>query len=139
MFNLLQNTTKKGAILVYETNIDTNINMLIQKQDILKSLGPKIRKARLDKGFTQEYVAEHINVSIDLLRSIENSRNIGSISTLLNLCNILEITMDYLFIDFLNKSDKNIDSNLYSLLNSISEEDRDTLKKIIIYMDKHYS
>lgn len=113
--------------------------MAIQKQEILKSLGPRVRKARLDKGYTQEYVAEHINISIDLLRSIENSRNIGSVATLLNLCNILEITMDYLFIDFLKQSDKTIDASLYSLVSNISKEDRATLKKVIIYMDKHYS
>ena len=113
--------------------------MLITSQEILKQLGPKVKKARITKGYTQEYVAECINISTDLLRNIENCRNIGSISTLLNLCNLLNITLNDLFIDFLPKTNTNsIDANLYDYLKQISLEDKELLKKIIIYMDKNY-
>lgn len=111
--------------------------MLITSQEILKQLGPKVKKARISKGYTQEYVAEHINIFTDLLRNIENCRNIGSISTLLNLCNLLNITLNDLFIDFLPKTNS-IDSNLYDYLKQISLEDKELLKKIIIYIDKNY-
>ncbi len=112
--------------------------MLITKQEILEQLGPKIKKARIAKGYTQEYVAEHINISADLLRNIENSRNIGSVPTLLNLCNLLDITMNDLFVDFLTNSNSSIDSTLYHYLKDISKEDQERLKKIIIYIDKTY-
>ena len=42
-------------------------------------------------------MAEKVNISIDLLRNIENSRNVGSVTTLLNLCNFLEITPNAMF------------------------------------------
>lgn len=112
--------------------------MLVTNTEILNKLGPKVKKARIVKGYTQEYVAEHINVSADLLRNIENSRNIGSISTLINLCNLLDITLNDLFIDFLHNSNSNIDANLYNYLNQISAEDKGLLKKIIIHIDKNY-
>lgn len=51
----------------------------------------KIKRGRIAKGLTQEALAEQIDISIDLLRNIENSRNIGSRSTILNLCNALDI------------------------------------------------
>ena len=61
--------------------------MLIKNDDVLKVLGKKIKQSRLSKKYTQEYVAESIDISIDLLRNLENGRNIGSVPTLLNLCN----------------------------------------------------
>ena len=63
-----------------------------------------MKKARNAKGYTQEFVAESVNISTDLLRNIENGRNIGSLPTLLNLCNFLEITPNYLFLDLLNEN-----------------------------------
>ena len=50
--------------------------MLIKNDDVLKVLGKKIKHSRLSKKYTQEYVAENIDISIDLLRNIENGRNI---------------------------------------------------------------
>lgn len=112
--------------------------MLITSQEILKQLGPKVKKARIAKGYTQEYVAEHINISADLLRNIENSRNIGSVATLLNLCNLLNITLNDLFIDFLPETNNAIDTKLYNYFKDFSNEDKEILKKIIIHIDKNY-
>ena len=114
-----------------------NLKLLVNSTEILNKLGPKIKKARIAKGYTQEYVAEHINISADLLRNIENSRNIGSVPTLINLCNLLDITLNDLFVDFLDNSNSNIDANLYNYLNQISVEDKELLKKIIIHIDKN--
>jgi transcriptional regulator with XRE-family HTH domain len=50
------------------------IFLLVNNADILKVLGKNIKKVRKEKGYTQDYVAEQINVSTDLLRSIENGR-----------------------------------------------------------------
>lgn len=112
--------------------------MLVTSTEILNKLGPKVKKARIAKGYTQEYVAEHINISADLLRNIENSRNIGSVPTLINLCNLLNITLNDLFVDFLDNSNSNIDTNLYNYFRQISLEDKELLKKIIIHIDKNY-
>ena len=66
------------------------IFLLVNNEDILKVLGKNIKKVRKEKGYTQDYVAEQINVSTDLLRSIENGRDIGSITTLFDVCNFLQ-------------------------------------------------
>ena len=112
--------------------------MLIKSKDILNSIGKKIKSARLSKGYTQEVLSEKINISSDLLRNIENSRNIGSLPTLLNLCNELDITPNYLFSDLIKTPDTDLDSTLYSLLNKISSKDKEILKQIIIHLDKNY-
>ena len=65
--------------------------MLITNTDIKKVLGSNLKKARKRLKYTQEYVAEGIDISIDLLRNIENGRSVGSVTTLLNLCNFLKL------------------------------------------------
>lgn len=64
--------------------------MLITSNDVLDVLGKRVKQARKNLKYTQDYVSENIGISTDLLRSIENGRNIGSITTLLNLCNFFK-------------------------------------------------
>ena len=110
----------------------------IKSEDIAKSISKKIKKVRISKGLTQEALAESIEISTDLLRNIENSRNIGSITTLLNLCNALEITPNFLFADLLSDSNDDYDNKLYSMFNKMSSKDKELLKQIIIHIDKKY-
>ena len=42
------------------------LHLLIKNDDVLKVLGKKIKQSRLSKKYTQEYVAESIDISIDL-------------------------------------------------------------------------
>lgn len=112
--------------------------MQITSQDVLNKLGPNLKKARKEKGYTQEFVAEHVNISTDLLRNIENSRNIGSIPTLLNLCNFLEITPNTLFGQLYTTSEVTLDSTLTEYLKNISKKDKKLLQQIIIHIDKNY-
>lgn len=112
--------------------------MLITSDDILNTLGEKIKKVRRKLGYTQEFVAENINISTDLLRSIENGRNLGSITTLLNICNFLKISPNSLFSDLLDFKEDTTDSILSNYISSLSEKDRNLLKDIIIHIDKNY-
>ena len=112
--------------------------MLIKKSDILKYLGPNVRKARLAKNYTQEFVAENIGVSTDLIRNIENARSFGSLATLLNLCNFLGITPNYLFSDLVSETNLSLDNTLKNYCSDLSTQDKETLKQIIIHIDKYY-
>lgn len=114
------------------------IFLLVNNEDILKVLGKNIKKVRKEKGYTQDYVAEQINVSTDLLRSIENGRNIGSITTLLNICNFLQVSPNTLFSELLNFKEDTLDSSLLNLTHQLSNEDKNILKEIIIHIDKNY-
>ena len=114
------------------------IFLLVNNEDILKVLGKNIKKIRKEKGYTQDYVAEQINVSTDLLRSIENGRNIGSITTLLNICNFLQVSPNTLFAELLDFKEETLDSSLLNLTNQLSKEGKNILKEIIIHIDKNY-
>lgn len=112
--------------------------MLVTSDNVLQVLGNKIKKTRMEKKYTQEFVSEGIGISTDLLRNIENGRNIGSIPTILNICNFLEITPDFLFEPLLTTKKETIDTTLTKYLSQISKEDKEILKQIIIHIDKKY-
>ena len=112
--------------------------MLVTSDDVLKTIGSKLKQARLAKKYTQDYVSESIDISTDLLRNIENGRNIGSIPTLLNLCNFLEISPNYLFSELLTFQEKTLDSDLKEHISKLSKEDKSILKDIIVHIDKNY-
>lgn len=109
---------------------------VIKNKDILKVIGSRIQNARNDKGYTQEYVAEKIDKSVDILRSIENGRSVGSVETLLNLCNILGITLDYVFSDLLDKKGEILDNKLYGDFQELTLEQKELLNVIIEHMKK---
>ncbi len=109
---------------------------VIKKNDILKSIGNRIQKARKDKGYTQEYVAEKIEKSIDTYRGIENGRSVGSLESLLNICNVLEITLDYIFTDLLDKKNEILDNKLYKELQDLKLDQKEEINVLIEYMKK---
>lgn len=112
--------------------------MQVTNQDILDVLGTQVKKARRKLGYTQEFVSESIGVSIDLLRNIENGRNIGSIPTIINLCNFLKVSPNTLFEDVLEFKEDTLDSGLLRLLSEFSKKDKRLLRDIIIHLDKNY-
>lgn len=107
---------------------------VLKKEDILKIIGNKIQDARKNKNYTQEYVAEEIDKSVDILRSIENGRSIGSVETLLNICNVLEITMDDIFYELLDKKDVILDKKLYESFQGLSMKEKELIDMLINHL-----
>ena len=112
--------------------------MLITNEDVLDILGKKIKQTRKNLKYTQEYVAENVNISIDFLRNIENGKNIGSITTLLNLCNFLKISPNTLFENLLDFKEDTLDTALIDDFQKLSLDDKKVLKDIIIHLDRYY-
>lgn len=110
---------------------------VIKKKDILDVIGAKIQQARKEKGYTQEYVAEKIEKSVDILRSIENGRSVGSVETLLNICNLLEITLDYVFSDLLDKKEEILDNKLYKNFQGLNLKEKELINVMIEYINKN--
>lgn len=107
---------------------------VIKKDDILKVIGNKIQEARKNKGYTQEYVAKKIDKSVDTFRGIENGRSVGSVSTLLNICNLLDITFDEIFYDLLNKKEVILDKKLYEDFQKLNLDEKELVEDMIKHM-----
>ena len=112
--------------------------MLITNKDVLQILGKNLKQARKNLKYTQEFVSESVSISIDLLRNIENGRNVGSVPTLLNLCNFLKISPNKLFDGLLNFKEETLDSSLQEYLKAFSPNDKKVFRDIIIHIDKNY-
>ena len=109
---------------------------VIKKDDILKVIGSKIQQARKDIGYTQEYVAEKVDKSVDTYRGIENGRSVGSLESLLNICNVLGITLDYICTDLLDKKGEILDNKLYDDFQGLNLEQKELINVMVEYMKK---
>ena len=67
-----------------------------------KRIGEKLRTIRLSKNLTQEYIANAVDINTSHISNIENNRVKVSLSTLVQICNALDTTVDYLLLP-LNK------------------------------------
>ncbi len=68
----------------------------------LKSIGNNIQLARLKRGLTQETLAEKCDISTKYISALERGISAGSISLIIDICNILEISPNYIFKDVIN-------------------------------------
>ena len=59
-------------------------------------IGKRVRERRLELRWTQERLAEEVDVSSSFIGHIERGEKIASIDTLFRLCARMDISMDYL-------------------------------------------
>lgn len=74
--------------------------------EAIVNLGRRIQEARLLRNITQDQIAEQCGVTPKHISAIERGTSPGSVVLLLNICNILDITPNTLFIDAFNKDNE---------------------------------
>lgn len=92
-------------------------------------IGKRIKKARLEKHYTQEKLSEILNVSVEHLSRIENGAYRPSLGLIERISEILEI--DESFLMFGNYNLSGIDKELYDKLSSLDEDKKNALLTII--------
>lgn len=75
----------------------------------LKEIGFNIQTARLKEGLTQEQLAEKCNVSVKYISSIETGKSSGSTSLIIDICNALDVTPNYIFRNSIKNSNDVVD------------------------------
>lgn len=111
----------------------------MNKTNILKSIGYNIRLARKKKGFTQEVLAEKCNVSTKYISALETGSSSGSIPLIIKICNILEVTPNYIFdsaldINKLNDSFDIIDSENLVYFEELKTENKEFVLNTIKHL-----
>lgn len=71
--------------------------MEIERTEVLSIIGQNIRSARLLKGLTQEVLSEKINKSTNFVSLIERGTSGCSLTTLVDICNVLEVDVSVIF------------------------------------------
>lgn len=62
-------------------------------------LGSRIRSARKEKGFTQEELAEKVDISLAYMGEIERGVKYPSMNVFIKLVEVLDVSADYLMRD----------------------------------------
>ncbi len=69
-----------------------------------EDLGRRVRKQRQQMGWTQEGLAERVNVSTSFIGHVERGTRKASLETLVSIANVLSVSIDYLLSGSLKNS-----------------------------------
>ena len=99
-------------------------------------IGKNLQKIRKSYGYTQEKLAEEIEVSIRYVSDMEQDRAKPSYEVLIRICNLYKIGLNQIFSGYL--TDTNNKTLEYSLsgYEKLSSEDKETIKYLITYFNK---
>lgn len=71
----------------------------------LKEIGKRIQQRRKQQGLTQEQLAEMMNVSIQMISNLERGNKSIRIENLIRLCQLLDVSTDYILTGKTSASD----------------------------------
>lgn len=109
--------------------------MKLEKKNSNIKIGDILKRIRKSFGYTQEDVAEMLDLAPRYVSDIERNKTKGSIDTLVKLCNIYHITPTYVLQDYLDLKDEfKIDPNLVGYY-ELNNRDKEIISELIKYMN----
>lgn len=110
--------------------------MKLENKKTSIKIGKLLKKTRKSLGYTQEEVAEMLDLASRYISDIERDKTKGSVDTLVKLCNIYHITPTYVLQEYLDvTNDYKIDPNIVGFY-SLSNRDKEIVAELIRYMNK---
>ena len=98
-------------------------------------IGGFIAERRKKKGLTQAQLAEKLNITDRAVSKWENGRSLPDSAIMLELCEILEITVNDLLcgeVVVMEKYDKNLENNLLEMIKEKEKADKQLLRIEIV-------
>lgn len=83
-----------------------------------KAMGRRVRALRVERGLTQEQLAEYVDVSTSFIGHIERGEKQSSLDTMCRLATYLKTSMDYLVLGKQNRCNQQLCS-LYTALSDL--------------------
>ena len=96
----------------------------------LKDIGKRIQNRRKQLGYTQEQLAEMMNVSIQMISNLERGNKSIRIDNLINLCQILRTSTDYILTGKIHACEHSI---LIEQMSHLSPKDQKMIELLIAY------
>ena len=98
-------------------------------------IGKYLKMIRRSNGYTQEKLAESIDVSVRYISDIEQDRSMPSFEVLIRICNIFKISLDQVFSEYLKvKKNKSLEYSLAGY-EKLSKQDKKTINHLITYFN----
>ena len=85
-------------------------------------IGSRIKQARLAKNFTQEDLAEQVDISVAFLSRVERGHSHINLKRLNQICGLLDVTEGYVLNGASNNSQNYLDKEFAELLKNCSPE-----------------
>lgn len=86
-----------------------------------KSYGARIRQLRIRKGFTQEQLAEKLNVSGTYIVKIESNQRTGYVEFAVELASCFGVSLDYLLLGTAGNDKKQALQTVIAFLSELEE------------------
>ena len=96
-----------------------------------RQIGHRIKEIRESRGYTQEQLAEKLNLSVQHVSVIERGVKSPRLDTFVRIANILEINADYLLRDVLHVSSQLTSNELYDMLGQVSEKEKRRILEVV--------
>lgn len=99
-------------------------------------IGKNLQQIRKSNGYTQERLAEEIEVSVRYVSDIEQDRSKPSYEVLIRICNLFKVSLDQIFSEHLKiKENKSLEYSIAGY-EHLSKEDKETIEHLITYFNK---
>lgn len=107
----------------------------MKKENSVK-IGKTIQEIRKSNGYTQEKLAEAVEVSVRHISDIEQDRVKPSYEILIRICNLFGIGLNQIFSKYLKvKENKTLEYKLAGYDN-LDKKDKETIENLIMYFNK---
>lgn len=90
------------------------------KKNINLEIGERVRLTRVSRGFTRDELAEILNISTLFLGYIECGQRGMSLTTLQNMCKILNVSADYLLLG--KEKEGTVDDEIISAVKDLPDD-----------------
>ena len=101
-------------------------------------IGKRICQARIAKHLTQEELSYLSGLSVSAISRIETGRNSTSLKTLNHLCDVLDVTLNYLLYDLLSEQQASLQNPVVSDIVALSEQLDESQQQYILDFIKVY-
>ena len=93
-------------------------------------IGQRIKEVRNEKHLTQEYLANVTGVNVSHVSNIETNKVKISLTLLVNICNALNVTMDYLLENEYHTPTSTTEKELFNTIKDMDTSKLETLLRI---------
>ena len=105
----------------------------MNKGKINKHIGDVLKYHRIKNGYTQEQVAELMDLAPKYISQIERGISAGTIDTLIRFCNIYNITTDAILYPLLDKSIHSSNTKYNNDFKKLCLRDQKAIEQLIKY------
>jgi transcriptional regulator with XRE-family HTH domain len=106
----------------------------LEKAEVLRIIGRNIKRARLLRGMTQEALSDKLNKSTNFISLVERGESGVSISTLVDICNVLQVDSSIIFEGLISIVKPTDTEHIAQSISIFDNEDKAIVTDLIEYI-----